>query len=198
MNNSIYALLTIKAETLVRETIQGHRKGMPDEPNYLHSFRVRDLVSEHHHWDDPDYDLFLAALLHDVIEDGGVTFDDLRSMGCSERTIELIDLCTHQSNIEDKTERWTLMIARLIEARNEDAWRIKLADLTDNLKQSRGLSAENRQFMTEVKAPLMLRLVKALPFNRWITEEYPHVQPSIFALEAEMISQRLDMKGEGS
>src|SRR3989338_10337148 len=177
------------AEALVMNKIKGTRKGFPDEKNYKHSLRVQKLVMDCHHWDDPDHDVFLAAILHDVIEDGGVTFDELRANGFSERTIELVQLCTHQLTIENKTERWVLMIAKLIESKDEDAWRIKLADLTDNLKQSHVLSAENRHFMVQTKAPLVIRLAKALPFSRVITEEYPFVQPSIFALEEEMEKQ---------
>jgi len=190
MEDTLYKVLETQAEKLVKERILGERKGLLGEMNYMHSYRVRDLVSDHHHWDDPDYELFLAALLHDVIEDGGVTFDELRAMGYPERVIELVALCSHDSSVKDNTERWVLMIAKLVEARDEDAWRIKLADLTDNLKQSSGLSPENRRFMIEVKAPLMLRLAKCLPFSRMITEEPPHVQPSILALEIEMEKQR--------
>lgn len=147
-----------KAEALVRERITGTRKGLPDEQNYRHSFRVRDIVSECHHWDDPDYDLFIAALLHDIVEDGKVTFDELQNMGFSDRTIDLVRLCSHRMDIKDSTQRWVLMIAKLIEAHDDDAWRIKLADLTDNLAQSSGLLIENRRFMIEVKAPMLLRL----------------------------------------
>ncbi|MCR4314190.1 MAG: hypothetical protein NUV84_03015, partial [Candidatus Uhrbacteria bacterium] len=150
--------LTKKAEDLVRERIKGTRKGLPDEQNYLHSFRVRDAVSASHHWDDPDYDLFIAALLHDIVEDGGISFEELEKMGFTKRTIQLVRLCSHDTSIEDKTERWIRMIAGLVEAKDDDAWRIKLADLTDNLTQSKGLSLENRKFMVEVKAPLLLRL----------------------------------------
>jgi hypothetical protein len=148
---------TEKAEALVKKCIKGNRKGL-SEPNYLHSFRVRDMVMSHHHWDWPDYNLFTAALLHDIVEDGGVSFEELKDMGFTERTIELVKLCTHDSTIKGKTERWLLMIAKLIEANDDDAWRIKLADLTDNLKQSAGLSLENRRFMVEIKAPLLISL----------------------------------------
>ena len=54
------------------------------------------------------------------------------------------------------------MMAKLIEARDEEAWCIKLIDLSDNLKQSGGLSEDNRKFMVEVKAPLVLRLTQSL------------------------------------
>ena len=193
MDNAIYTALTARAELLVKERIRGFRKGLPDQENYLHSYRVRDLVSRDHHWDDPDYDLFLAALLHDVFEDGGVTLLELKELGFSERTIELVALCSHDSSRENPTERWLLVITKLIESRDEDAWRIKLADLTDNLKQSIGLTPENRRFMVEVKAPLLIRLAKVLPFSRVISEEYPYVQPSIFGLEEEMARQRDDL-----
>lgn len=193
MDHAHYEELTTKAEALVKERITGTRKGLPDQPNYLHSYRVRDLVSDHHHWDDPDFDLFLAALLHDIVEDGETTLEELKSLGFSDRTVQLVDLCTHRLEIKDGTERWVLMIARLVEAKDADAWRIKLADLTDNLTQSVGLSPENRRFMVETKAPLLIRLAKTLPFSRWITEEPPYVQPSIFALEEEMKKQRQNM-----
>lgn len=154
--------LVLKAVPLVKEKIRGERKGLPGELNYLHSMRVNEIVSSLHHWDDPDVEMFLAALLHDIVEDGGVTFEELVEMGFTKKTIELIYLCTHNKEIENKTERWTLMIARLIEAKNEEAWCIKLIDLSDNLTQCKGLTEENRKFMIEVKAPLMLRLTEHL------------------------------------
>ncbi len=171
------------AEALVKERIRGTRKGLPDEQNYSHSLRVQRLVMDCHHWDDPDHDVFLAALLHDVIEDGGVTFEELQAMGFTSRTIDLVRLCTHPLAVENSTERWTLMMAKLVEARDDDAWRIKLADLTDNLRQSVGLTPENRKFMVEVKAPLMLRL----------TERYIFIEEAWRVLWREMEKQRKEM-----
>jgi (p)ppGpp synthase/HD superfamily hydrolase len=154
--------LVLKAKELVKERIKGERKGLVGELNYMHSFRVNELVSKLHHWDDPDVEMFLASLLHDIVEDGDTSFQELVDIGFSRKTIELIYLCTHNKEIENKTERWTLMIARLIEAKNEEAWCIKLIDLSDNLTQCQGLTEENRKFMIEVKAPLMLRLTEHL------------------------------------
>jgi len=188
-DSKIYLAHQAMAEELVKARILGGRKGMPGEASYLHSFRVRDLVSKCHHWDDPEYDVFLAALLHDVVEDGGVTFDELRAMGFTDRTVALVDLCTHRMDIENSTERWLLMMARLVEARDDGAWRIKMADLTDNLTQCRGLSSENRRFMVETKAPLMVRLTEGLGFNKMISGEGDYVAP-IVALKAEMEKQR--------
>ena len=72
------------------------------------------------------------------------------------------------------------MMAKLVESDDEDAWRIKLADLTDNLRQSTGLTPENRKFMIEVKAPLMMRL----------TEKYLVLRSSCNELKTEMDKQR--------
>jgi (p)ppGpp synthase/HD superfamily hydrolase len=158
--NDYYDKMLLIAQSLVKEKITGERKGLPGELNYTHSIRVHDLVSKLHHWDDPDWELFLAALLHDIVEDGGVSFTELADNGFSRRTIELIYLCTHDKVIENKAERWALMIAKLIQAKDEEAWYIKLMDLSDNLSQCKGLTEENRKFMLEVKAPLMLRLTE--------------------------------------
>jgi (p)ppGpp synthase/HD superfamily hydrolase len=154
--------LTLRAISLVKERIKGERKGLQGEMNYLHSMRVYETVKSLHHWDDPDYEMFLGALLHDIVEDGGVSFEELVNMGFTKKTIELVYLSTHSSEIKNKTERWTMMISRLIEARNEEAWCIKLIDLSDNLTQCSGLTEENRKFMIEVKAPLMIRLTEQL------------------------------------
>ena len=188
-DSTIYVEQRELAENLVKERILGDRKGIPGEPSYLHSYRVRDLASKCHHWDDPEYDVFLAALLHDVVEDGGVTLDELRGMGFTERTVALVDLCTHDLTIKNSAERWTLMMARLVEARDDGAWRIKMADLTDNLTQCRGLSPENRRFMVETKAPLMIRLTEGLGFNKMIFQD--SVAP-IVLLVAEMERQRAE------
>jgi len=158
--------LTILAHSLVKEKIHGERKGLPDELNYMHSVRVNETVSSLHHWDDPDVEMFISALLHDIVEDGNTSLEELVEMGFTRRIVELVYLCSHNTKVENKTERWTLMMAKLIEARDEEAWCIKLIDLSDNLKQSRGLSEENRKFMVDVKAPLMLRLTK------WLDDGY--------------------------
>ena len=180
--------LLTKAKELVKDRIKGERKGLPGELNYTHSFRVNEIVSKLHHWDDPDVEMFLAALLHDIIEDGDTALQELVDMGFTRKTIELIYLCSHDKQIENKTERWTMMLSKLIEARNEEAWCIKLIDLSDNLTQCKGLTEENRKFMIEVKAPLMLRLTEWLdggystPYRYYLqkTLEDLNVRPSVF------------------
>lgn len=135
---------------------------MPDVQNYTHSFRVFETVKSLHHWDDPDQEMFIAALLHDIVEDGDVSLVELEEMGFTKRIIELVDLCSHNSSVENNTERWCLMVARLIQANDVEAWCIKLIDLADNLSQCEGLSEDNRTFMIQTKAPILLRLTEKI------------------------------------
>src|ERR1039457_5214744 len=64
------------------------RKGAAAEPYVNHLLEVAHLVSTA--LSEPDTNLVIAALLHDVIEDSGVTKDELRS---EEHTSELQSPC---------------------------------------------------------------------------------------------------------
>jgi len=69
-----------------------------------------------------------AALLHDVIEDTNVTFEDLKAKGVSDKVIEVVRILTH----DDKNEKYMDYIRRIKESGNADAMKIKLADLAHN------------------------------------------------------------------
>ena len=72
-----------------------------------------------------DSELMQLAVLHDVVGDSGVTFEDLSAMRFSLRVISALICLTH---IEG--EKYDDYILRICE--NEDAVRIKLEDLKDN------------------------------------------------------------------
>ncbi|KKW30835.1 MAG: Metal dependent phosphohydrolase [Candidatus Uhrbacteria bacterium GW2011_GWD2_52_7] len=141
------------AEQLVAEKIPGKRKGL-DRPAFLHSYHVRDILKEH----GCENDVCIAGLLHDVIEDGGVTFDELSDMGFSSRVVELVDLASHDAKLASGDERWVVMMARLVRASDVDAWSIKVADLISNIADSSGMPMDRRAWMLTIKAPIMLRL----------------------------------------
>ncbi len=146
--------LRLRAENLVRTVITGSRKGS-DEFAYLHSFRVAALMEGV----DAAEEVVLAALLHDVIEDGEVTYQELKEMGCSARVIELVEICSHDPELPSSDGRWVCLMSGLIKANDLEAWMIKTADLLDNLRGSEGLSLERRVFMRTVKAPLFAHIV---------------------------------------
>ena len=66
-----------------------------------------------------------AALLHDTVEDGDVTLDDLRDMGISEEVVEVVALLTHDDDIP-----YLDYVKKL--APNPIARKVKLADLAHN------------------------------------------------------------------
>lgn len=169
--------LRLRAENLVRAVIIGTRKGS-EELAYLHSFRVATLMEE----SGATEEVILAALLHDVIEDGEVTYQELKEMGCSARVIELVEICSHDPELSMSDGRWVCLMSGLIKANDLEAWTIKTADLLDNLRGSESLSSERRSFMRTVKAPLFAHIVpeelRAFPlWSAFLEELKKHTPP---------------------
>lgn len=75
-----------------------------------------------------------AALLHDAIEDAGVTADDLRTAGVEEEAIAAIQLVSRNLNPEGSYLDW---IGRIAASGNVTAIRVKLADNLDNSDPAR-------------------------------------------------------------
>ncbi len=71
-----------------------------------------------------------AALLHDCVEDGEITFDALRAYGFTEEIIDAVMLLTH-----DPAEPYMDYVARI--KHDPIAKRVKLADLRHNSDLSR-------------------------------------------------------------
>lgn len=72
----------------------------------------------------------IVALLHDIVEDTPVTFDDLRRSGYSEEILNAIDALTRRDG-----ESYMDFIRRAKE--NRIAREVKIQDLYDNLDMSR-------------------------------------------------------------
>ncbi len=119
-----------QARQLIQSRIPGTRKGS-DSPAYLHSVRVSELLRDHGY----DETLQLAGMLHDIVEDGDTTLEELRAMGYSGRVVELVDLVSHDPAITEKYPRWATMMKRLLASGDIDAFALKLADYTDNLSE---------------------------------------------------------------
>lgn len=144
------------AERLVKERITGFRKGTTDVPNWTHSLRVRDTLQRYGYSED----VILAGLLHDIVEDGNTSLEELKEIGFSENVVHLVDLCSHNLSIVGSEARWMTMMARLVTANNPSAWAIKLADIIDNLHSCHTMPPEKQQFMREAKGVIMLKLTE--------------------------------------
>ena len=93
-------------------------------PYVIHLLKVYSGVS--------DYLEKVCALLHDVIEDTDVTYDDLKNVGYSEEVIEILTILTKL-----KGEDYRDYVKRIIDSENYHAMNIKLADLRHNMDSSR-------------------------------------------------------------
>jgi len=119
-------------------------------PYILHPLKVM------HYLKTTDEELMCIALGHDVVEDTGTTFQQLREAGMSERVIEGIRSLTKMPGQTYEEYKQNVFA-------NEDAMRVKLADLRHNtdIRRLKGVSekdiarmAKYHQFFVEIKARL--------------------------------------------
>ena len=105
------------------------RKGQAAEPYVNHLIEVAYLVSTA--FPEPDTDLVVAALLHDVIEDAGVTKEEVaRRFGST--VAELVAEVTDDKSLP-KAERKRLQVENAPK-KSVGAQTIKLADKISNLR----------------------------------------------------------------
>ncbi len=119
-------------------------------PYILHPLKVM------HYLKTDDEELMCMALGHDVVEDTNVTYKDLRDAGISERVIAGIRALTKvpgQTYEEYKESVFS----------NEDAMRVKIADLRHNtdIRRLKGVTEKDiarmvkyQVFYTEIKSRL--------------------------------------------
>lgn len=109
-------------------------------PFIWHSIRVAQKLSA------PDH---VVALLHDAVEDSEFTFENLLSLGISQAAVDVIRILTHEDTVsyDDYIERV---------AKNPQAVRVKVADLLDNLQDSRRYAGDEPTREKHKKALLRL------------------------------------------
>ena len=95
------------------------------EPYILHPLRVMCAVEGAH--------AQIAAVLHDVVEDTGLTLADLEAAGYSRPVIHTIDCLTHRDS-----ETYSAYIERV--STDPVATTVKVADLRDNLRNNKSLT----------------------------------------------------------
>ena len=107
-------------------------------PFILHVLKVMELLNS------TDEELQVIAILHDVVEDTDVTFEDLRQAGISERAIDAIRRLT-------KMPGQTLDEYKKGIFESQDAMKVKAADLTHNsdIRRLKGVREKDIQRMTK-------------------------------------------------
>ena len=71
-----------------------------------------------------------VGFLHDVVEDSGLTIEDLRDMGVEEDVLEAVNLLTHKEGISYED-----YIKDILYSGNETAIQVKINDLHHNEKR---------------------------------------------------------------
>jgi (p)ppGpp synthase/HD superfamily hydrolase len=97
-------------------------------------------------------DLYVAALLHDVVEDTDVTLQYVRS-AFGDAVADLVDAETRRN---DQGETYMDYIAR-VKASGDDAVALKLADLADNMDPERSTGRSDSLMKRYEKAVSVLR-----------------------------------------
>lgn len=100
------------------------RNDKSEQPYILHCLHVMYKMPA------DDIELRIIAVLHDLIEDTDVTIADLRALGYSERVLSALILLTHKHSVS--YDEYIKLIAT-----NDDARRVKLADLDHNSRVTR-------------------------------------------------------------
>ena len=134
-------MITIqKTKDLVKSRITGNRK-WSDTPCYLHSYSVYESLKSQWY----SHEIQEAWLLHDIIEDGNTTLQELKELWYSDEVVHLVDLASHDASITQKYPRRAAMMQRILDEDNIDAFIIKLADYHDNLKDCLTMPEESKR-----------------------------------------------------
>ena len=107
-------------------------------PYILHPFAVMGLLEV------VDEELQCMALLHDVVEDTRITYQELRDAGMSDRVLEAVKVLTKQRGQSYEEYKTAVFSSR-------DAMIVKMADLTHNtdIRRLKGVSQKDIERMTK-------------------------------------------------
>ncbi len=142
MNNILEIAISIATEA---------HKGQKDKGGndyILHPLRVMDSVNT--------IDEKIVAILHDVIEDSDMIFDDLLQKGIPENLINVLRLLTHDSEIP-----YFDYIKSISE--NPIAKSVKLADLKDNSNLNRIPNPTKKDLLRIEKYKEAIKMLHTLP-----------------------------------
>jgi hypothetical protein len=130
MTDNLIVTIARAYDFAARKHVDQRRKGTRGEPYIGHCCEVAALVAEA--TDDPE--VVIAAVLHDVLEDCGVTPAELKA-AFGERVAGIVAECTDDKSL-DKDERKHLQIQHAAHA-SPGAKLVKIADKVSNLRSLR-------------------------------------------------------------
>lgn len=144
----IYTDLT---ETAMKIAFEAHRnqKDKAGLPYFHHPMHIADKFD--------DEKLIATALLHDVVEDTEITFDDLRAQNIPDDVICALKLLTH-----DKNTSYDDYIKNI--QSNEIARQVKIEDLRHNLDTTRMRNVDSDDMSKEKTKKRIAKYRKSLAY----------------------------------
>jgi (p)ppGpp synthase/HD superfamily hydrolase len=132
---------------------QMHRgqKDKAGAPYILHPMRVLFYLPG-----EADENTRIAAVLHDVIEDTPMSAEELSERGFANEAVEAIEFLTKTREEEDDYEAFIQRVSQ-----NSIARQVKIADLKDNLDESRIASPTEKDFKRMEKYRRALKVLGA-------------------------------------
>jgi len=134
-----------KAIDFATKTLQGV-KDYSGKPMIDHALRMMDRVDTEEEK--------MIAVLHDVVEEGGCSFHDLREQGFSQAVLEGVDIMTRRPNM-----KYFDYIDDI--STNAMAAKVKLAELAENKDQDRVNKLSFRTYTLEKRLERVREMLKA-------------------------------------
>jgi (p)ppGpp synthase/HD superfamily hydrolase len=104
----------------------------------------------------------MTGVLHDVVEDTSITFEDLAKMGCPKDVIEALKLVTHPKDYRKTKEEYFKGIRAIADSGNQLAIDVKYADLTHNSDLSRLSNQTEKDIARIAKYKTSMEILKPL------------------------------------
>ncbi len=142
----IYTDLTKKAMKLCFESHK-EQKDKTGLPYVFHPFYLATQMND-------EYSC-VVALLHDVVEDSDVSFEDLEAWGFPKEVIAALKLLTHDKDVD-----YMEYVKNI--TTNDIALKVKIADLKHNSDLSRLDVVDERALKRQEKYKKALKLIKEL------------------------------------
>lgn len=116
---------------LVKNNILWNRDSNISIPKYTHSIRLYELLKT----EKCAFHIQIAWLLHDILEDSSLTKNDLIKIWVPDKSIKLVELVSHDTDLWSAKLKWESKIKKLINQQDKEARLIAVADMLDNMKE---------------------------------------------------------------
>jgi len=114
------------------------KSGKNPKPVILHSIKTGMKLLDYGY----DENIIIAGILHDIIEDTDVEYNDIAN-AFNKEIADIVRSCSFDRNITDRFERGKELIGRCI-AHGKDAVIVKIADRLDTIEFQKNLYKQNR------------------------------------------------------